>query len=327
MKSFLSRARSALLACAFLVFSSSAFAVAQLRVDSVYADLDSDPMTLTIAGVNFNNGSDPVVNLSGWGPLTVQLGWGENEIVAVLPDVIDGDYVLKVTTGGGSTRTDSIDITIGATGAAGAEGPTGPTGPTGETGPTGPTGEIGPTGPTGETGATGVDGADGADGATGPTGAAGANGLNGADGAAGPTGPPGPTGPAGANGADGAAGPTGPTGPAGADGADGADGAAGANGAASVYNTTGTLQTGQKIVIGSVAMGTSSSQSVTLSGSSVFTSSTSYRCWITSRLDSGTSVDSSSDQYAVTYTSGTQFSVRRAGTNSGRTADFTCLGN
>jgi hypothetical protein len=193
MKSFVNRACCAWVAFAMLVVSSSVFAVVKLQIDSVYADLESTPMTLTIMGINFDNGGLPKVNLSGFGLLTVQGGvYTATEIVAILPEnIMDGDYVLTVTTNPGEPRTDAIDITIGATGATGPAGPQGPAG---------------------------------ADGAQGP---AGADGQNGADGATGPQGPQGEAGPAGADGldgTDGAAGPQGPAGPAGADGADGVSG-------------------------------------------------------------------------------------------------------
>jgi hypothetical protein len=145
-------------------------------------------------------------------------------------------------------------VQAGATGATGPIGPTGPQGAKGDTGATGPIGTQGPTGPTGAAGATG---------ATGPQGLKGDTGAQGPIGLTGPQGPQGPSGPAGATGATGPTGPTGPT------------------GQAAVYNTGGTLQTGARIVIGSGTLPSNGNLTVTLSGSAMFTSSTSYQCTAT----------------------------------------------
>jgi hypothetical protein len=141
-------------------------------------------------GLNFDNGGNPDINLSGYGNLDL-VAFDGVEITAEFPTLLGepvaGDYVLTVTTNSGEPRTDSIDITIGATG---PQGPTGPAGADGQDGADGATGPQGPTGP------AGADGADGADGATGP---AGADGQDGADGATGPQGPQGATGATGAS--------------------------------------------------------------------------------------------------------------------------------
>jgi hypothetical protein len=151
MKSFLFQMRSAFLALALIVSSSSAFAVAKLEIQSVYIDLDTD--TVTIMGLNFDNGGNPDINLSGYGNLDL-VAFDGVEITAEFPTLLGepvaGDYVLTVTTNSGEPRTDSIDITIGAT------GPQGPTGPAGADGQDGADGATGPQGPQGATGATGA---------------------------------------------------------------------------------------------------------------------------------------------------------------------------
>ena len=230
-------ALGAFLVLSMLLFASSAFAVQKLQIDNVFFDLESTPQIMIINGNNFNNGNDPRVTLAGYGSLIVE-EYSKYHIVAKLPgDLEKGDYVLTVTTGPGTPRTDSFDVTIGATGGAtGATGPTGADGATGATGPAGPTGPTGADGATGATGPAGPTGATGADGVTGATGPAGPTGATGADGATGATGPAGPTGPTGADGAAGATGPQGlqgdpgPAGPTGPQGLQGDPGPAGPTG-------------------------------------------------------------------------------------------------
>jgi hypothetical protein len=141
----------------------------------------------------------------------------------------------------------------GATGAVGASGATGPIGVTGATG-AGATGATGVVGISGATGVVGVSGATGAQGATGATGAAGADGASGATGA---TGPQGATGPLGLGlGATGATGATG----AGVTGATGVVGVSGATGA------TGVGATGATGPGGTVTIGTSAADVLSIDG-------------------------------------------------------------
>ena len=162
--------------------------------------VNTDATTLFISGVNFNPG--PTVFLSGM-PLNFVVNAAGTQIMAALPSVPAGTYLLHVTRGNAPHMNATFSVAIGAIGPAGAIGPSGPPGPKGATGDTG---AEGPTGAAGPTGATGATGAQGPIGPVGPVGAIGAQGPIGATGAIGPMGPMGPAG---------AVGPIGPMGPIG----------------------------------------------------------------------------------------------------------------
>jgi hypothetical protein len=132
----------------------------------------------------------------------------------------------------------------GATGPAGATGVSGATGAVGASGATGPVGVSGATGATGAIGATGATGVEGATGVAGTDGATGAAGVSGATGATGVIGVSGATGATGIAGSDGATGATGAQGATGATGAAGADGASGATGATGPQGATGPIGLG-----------------------------------------------------------------------------------
>lgn len=83
-----------------------------------------------------------------------------------------------------------------------------------------------------------------------------------------------------------------------------------------VVSPSGTLQISPHTVIGSVTL-TGSPVAVTLTGSAVFTSSSSYSC----ALNDATATDTGS---GITYTSGTAFTVAGSGTNTYR---YICVGN
>jgi hypothetical protein len=161
----------------------------------LHTESDYDNMLLTIYGSNFGT-SLGTVNL-GSTPLFVQT-WTQSQIVAQLPLVVSGSYLLTVTV---PTRLipliAALGINLGGDGLQGEPGPEGPQGPPGPQGPEGPMGPIGLTGATGPQGPIGTQGIQGTVGATGPTGATGAQGPEG------PMGPAGPQGPAGVNAAAG----------------------------------------------------------------------------------------------------------------------------
>jgi hypothetical protein len=92
------------------------------------------------------------------------------EIVAALPPVAPGTYLLVVTNGPGAAQMDEMWITIGAVGPSGPQGPAGPQGPQGPQGVQGP---AGPQGPQGAQGPVGPEGPAGPQGPQGPQGAAG----------------------------------------------------------------------------------------------------------------------------------------------------------
>jgi len=180
-----------------------------LSISEVFL-LPGDPNLLEIRGQDFDFGAPLVVTLGDIGQLDV---WSASstEIIAALPSNLPpGDYLLTVSTGGGQSKSDEYDLTIGAARTGGQTGPPGPQGPQGEAGPQG---ETGPPGPQGETGPTGPPGAQGPSGPAGPEGPTGATGPQGSQGPAGPTGAPGPQGLPGPVGPPGPPGPTGPTGP------------------------------------------------------------------------------------------------------------------
>ena len=136
---------------------SAAFAVQPLEITSVNIDLDTSQ--IFIHGVNFDNGNDLEINLSDIGQIT-SFDVTPTLIVASFPmaGLPDGNYLLSITSGGGSVRYDEIAITVGAVGPEGAAGPAGTDGAVGAVGPAGP---EGPTGSQGETGFTGAPGAQG----------------------------------------------------------------------------------------------------------------------------------------------------------------------
>jgi len=109
------------------------------------AQADVTTRRLVINGSAFGS-IQPAVSLAG-----NQLGvssFTDKQIVAVLPDGLNGDYLLTVTNSS-SHLFGVFVITIGATGPAGPQGLTGPKGDTGATGQQGLQGPAGPPGPQG----------------------------------------------------------------------------------------------------------------------------------------------------------------------------------
>jgi hypothetical protein len=98
--------------------------ITEVRVDFISSEI-------VITGVNFDNGDTPVVTL-GDDPTPLVLNSNTaTEIKAVLPAVLDGDYLLAVSTGPAVKDYDEYDLTIGAMGPQGEQGPAGPQGPPG----------------------------------------------------------------------------------------------------------------------------------------------------------------------------------------------------
>jgi len=78
-----------------------------LEISSVFADAN-----ITINGRNFLNGNPPEVTLGGT-PLTV-ISATDTVIIAELPaGVMEGDYVVTVTTGTSAHQFDKYDLTLG----------------------------------------------------------------------------------------------------------------------------------------------------------------------------------------------------------------------
>jgi hypothetical protein len=127
--------------------------------------------TITIRGANFGE-VEPYVTLDGM-PLQI-LSSTPSEVLASLPELAPGTYLLMLARNPAQAQFFLFDVTIGAV------GPQGDKGDRGDPGPEGPRGEPGPQGPPGPPGPTGERGPQGERGPMGPTGAQG------------PAGPPGP---------------------------------------------------------------------------------------------------------------------------------------
>lgn len=126
----------------------------KLVISSAFADANTE--LLTIRGSGFGDRA-PRVTLAGE-PLPV-LSSGPFEVLAALPAGLEaGSYRLTVSRGRGEWRSDTLDVTIGATGAPGPPGPEGPEGSPGLPGPQGPSGPQGPPGPAGAPGPPGPQG-------------------------------------------------------------------------------------------------------------------------------------------------------------------------
>jgi hypothetical protein len=88
---------------------------------------------------------------------------------------------------------------------------------------------------------------------------------------------------------------------------------------AAVYNTTGTLQSNAKVVIGSGTTNASGNLLVALSGSAQFTSGTSYAC-------TGSYQTGQTGVAAITFTSqaSTSFTLKA---DANKAVQFICIGN
>jgi hypothetical protein len=186
------------------------------------ARCDVDRGELHVEGMNF--GTDPTVTMDGFelGVLTN----GPTTIIASMPAMSAGTYLLTVSSGPATSQSDKFDVTIGAV------GPMGPQGPAGPAGPAGPEGPAGPQGPQGSAGPQGPQGLKGDQGDVGPMGPQGLQGDKGDVGPVGPQGPAGPQGDVGPIGPQGPKGDTGDVGPMGPQGATGVQGDVGPAGPA-----------------------------------------------------------------------------------------------
>jgi hypothetical protein len=151
----------------------------QLVVTGAQANLQTDE--LLISGRNFGTGTSFTGTVKLFVPGQGEIGLSvisfdriNQKILVRLPATLDaspGTYLLSVSTGSGTPRNDSMDLTIGATGPLGVPGPTGSQGqpgPQGIPGPQGSQGQPGPQGPQGQAGPQGVAGAQGSQGPPGP---------------------------------------------------------------------------------------------------------------------------------------------------------------
>jgi hypothetical protein len=160
------------------------------------------------------------------------------------------------------------------------------------------------------------------------------SGKTGPKGGSGPQGPSGPSGPAGAKGAMGTQGPAGvpgargPIGPVGATGVQGprgnlgVTGADGPNGIVPIYDTAGAVKASQHAVTGTFTMPNSNGPStVTLAGSAVFSSASSYFCALNDATTAGA-------QAKLVTTSGTAFTLATVGASAKNDViSFICFGS
>lgn len=142
MKSF----KASLLSCVLsLAICLPALAGVGFNVQGAVPNYNTDEVT--ISGTGFGSAT-PKVDLDGQ-PLTV-VSHTATTIVADMPVLPSGSYLLTVTSG---NNTSPLVLTLGTTG---PQGPQGPAGPQGAQGPGGPSGPTGPQGPQGVQGTTGV---------------------------------------------------------------------------------------------------------------------------------------------------------------------------
>lgn len=169
-------------------------------------ELSDDLSEAYIYGVNFDNGTPPMVQLGGVDQLIFS-STDDQIVVSLQSNLLSGSYLLNVSTGISVNQNDAFEVAIGTTGPKGDSGPKGDTGLTGPQGPKGDTGLTGPQGPKGDVGLTGPQGPKGDTGLTGLQGPKGDAGLTGPQGPKGDTGLTGPTGPQGPQGLAGTSAP------------------------------------------------------------------------------------------------------------------------
>jgi hypothetical protein len=159
-----------LLACALLAIAASAAgAPGGVTITSVEPDETAHTLTIHGTGLLSPGPRQPTRVLLGASLLPLAIVSSTNEtIVATLPALPPGSYLLTVGYGLGEPQFDQAWMSLGATGPQGVQGPPGPPGPTGPTGPAGATGQTGLKGDTGATGPQGPPGPQGEPGTSGP---------------------------------------------------------------------------------------------------------------------------------------------------------------
>ena len=114
--------------------------------DKAQNTIDFNNSLIFVQGENFDNGNPPILNLGDVGTLSVVTSDAVTIEAHLPPGLLDGDYLLTVSTGPADGQNATYDLTIGAVG------------------PQGPAGLDGADGAPGADGAAGADGAPGADG-------------------------------------------------------------------------------------------------------------------------------------------------------------------
>jgi len=233
MQTIYKRLEALLLIFPLAVFSGTAGAVPALEITA--AEIDYATNTLLIHGINFENGSALEINLGDYGTIS-DSEVSDELIIAGFPGGVlppPGNYLITVTTGGGSVRYDEFIVAIGVQGEIGPIGPQGLRGDVGAQGPRGEQGAVGSQGIQGELGPMGPLGP------LGPEGAKGSQGVQGERGFQGDRGPIGLQGVEGTQGSPGIRGERGLIGPQGLPGDNGAPGGTGAAGAAGLQGDQG----------------------------------------------------------------------------------------
>ena len=161
-----------LLACALLGLAGAAAGVpGGVTITSIEANETAHTLTIHGTGLLSTVKRQPTRVLLGASLLSLPIVSSTGEtIVATLPALPPGSYLLTVGYGLGEPQFDQAWISLGATGVPGPQGIQGPPGPPGPAGPPGATGAAGQTGLKGDTGATGPQGPPGPQGEPGTPG-------------------------------------------------------------------------------------------------------------------------------------------------------------
>ncbi len=108
------------LGLSMLTFGYAGTAAAQVIITQVFVD-SPVPGQVTIIGRDFDNGPNLEVILGEFAAPLAIVNEAPTQIVAQLPaNVVAGDFLLSLTTGGGPNRQDVYNLTIGAPGPADA---------------------------------------------------------------------------------------------------------------------------------------------------------------------------------------------------------------
>lgn len=108
----------------------------QLVMESIVVSEEAGIMTLDIRGVSF--GASPTVTIDD--TLATVSFSSATQIVAMVPSLMAGSYLVTVSTGSERSSFDAMEVAVGVQGPEGPEGPEGPVGPEGPPGPPGSSG-------------------------------------------------------------------------------------------------------------------------------------------------------------------------------------------
>lgn len=130
---------------ALLMSAAGSQAATPPLITRAAADLEAGE--LHIAGSKFGRDPEVLLGQRGGGLLELEvLASGRRAIVAALPELDPGTYLLIVRSGSDPAQIAAMDVAVGTQGPKGDPGPPGETGPAGPSGPPGPPGSAGPPG-------------------------------------------------------------------------------------------------------------------------------------------------------------------------------------